>query len=424
MTKRSFKSELGEIKQFHDRPNRIKTRTAFLAVLSSFALSLSTPVAVLSATTAGDPNQALTKPPSGSNSKPDCILLEGTVSDEVYPQLERRVNELVDIALKRQTDNDLLNSKGKHFNGGLSIAWAGARDILELLTEYKGFEQSSEAGDIVLGEKLKLKSKGSADYAKQLRKDQTERDLFTALMQVAEGLGCTDNEEGKAALDQGVGHLTAIVGEEESQKTVKIMKDWCAAIQIGPTIFAGHPLSIIETEQESKTVLDASMKNDPVIADIKHVIHKYFNGRSNIARVTAKVVNFTLSVTGYSPTVISPVSQLAWTAYIATQGGPEEAKLLKEVYLAKCFDSRYTTLNACATLAVNSHNKAVLTKNPSLLAVSEWMMDRASETHKMQFAAKPVLQSTNVSAPTTEMSNSPKSEGTIVEASSSNEASN
>src|SRR5271154_5393703 len=33
-----------------------------------------------------------------------------------------------------------------------SLLWAGTRDLLEPLTEFKGFEQSSEAGDIFLGE--------------------------------------------------------------------------------------------------------------------------------------------------------------------------------------------------------------------------------------------------------------------------------
>jgi hypothetical protein len=397
---------------------------AFIAILSSSVLSVGMPLTALPANT---PSGAEVQPPPVSSSKPACILLEGTVSDEVYPQLERRVSELFEIALQRQTDNDLLNSKGKHFNAIWSRAYAGSKDILELLTEYKGFEQSSEAGDIVLGERLKLKSKSSAEYAKQLKRDQTERDLFTAMMQIAEGLGCSDSDQSKTAIDQGLDRMNALVGEEESQKTLKIMKDWCAAVQIRPSIFDAHPLTILETEQESKAVLDAAMKTDPVVGEIKHTVHKYFNGRSNLARVTAKVVNFTLSVTGYSPTVISPVSQVAWTVYIATQGGPEEAKLLKEVYLAKCFDSRFTTLSADATLAVNSHNKAVLTKNPSLLAVSEWLVDRASETHKMPIATKAIVESSNDSGlPKESQDSSSASEvkASMAKASSSENASN
>jgi hypothetical protein len=293
-------------------PRCINIIIGILAVLGSSGLSIAMPASVRSETLPFIGTQAQAqRATANSDRKFDCILLQGAISDEIYPRLERRANELVDIALQRQTDADVLNKKGKHFNGTVSLAWAGARDILELLTEYKGFEQSSEAGDIILGEKLKIKSKGSADYAKQLRRDQIERDVFAAIMEMAEGLGCADS------------------GQSKSEK----------------------------------------------------------------------VVNFSLSVTGYSPTVISPVSQIAWAMYIATQGGPEEAKLLQEIYLGKRFESRYKTLDACADLAVNGHNNAVITKNPALLAVSEWMIDRASEVHKMPIAAKPIIQSTNLSPP-------------------------
>jgi hypothetical protein len=106
--------------------------------------------------------------------KDRSILLRGAVSEQVYPQLEKRSNELIEIAFDRQADAGLLTQKGKHFHNPLSVAWAGTRDVMELLTEYKGFEQSSEAGDIILGEKLKIKSRGSADYANQLKRDRIQ----------------------------------------------------------------------------------------------------------------------------------------------------------------------------------------------------------------------------------------------------------
>jgi len=382
-------------------PPRINIIMGILALLGSFALSIAMPVSVCGETIPFSDDQTEGQQPApDANVKHNCILLKGSISDEIYPRLEKRVNELIDIAFERQADADVLNKRGKHFHGPVSLVWAGTRDLLELLTEYKGFEQSSEAGDIILGEKLKIKSKGSADYAKQLRKDQIERDVFAAIMQVAEGLGCSDGGQSKSEIDQGLNLMIGLVGEEASKKTMTIMKDWCAAIKIDPSTFDAKQMSLLDTEQESRAVVDALMKTDPIVGEIRQIVHKRFNGRSNLARVTAKVVNFSLSVTGYSPTVISPVSQIAWTIYIATQGGPEEAKLLQEVYFGKRFESRYKTLDACADLAVNGHNCAVLTKNPTLLAVSEWMIDRASEVHKMPIAAKPVIESTNRTVPT------------------------
>ncbi|CAM6006238.1 unnamed protein product [Sphagnum balticum] len=339
---------------------------------------------------------------SNSDKQKSCIRLEAAISDENYPRLEARTNQLIDLALKRRTDNDVLTKKGKHFHGPLAVAWAKSRDILELLTEFEGFEQSSEAGDVILDEKLKIKSKGSADYATQLRKDKIERDVYTAIMQVAEGLGCPDSARAQSELDQGTEFMKSLVGQEETEKTLVIMKDWCSAIKIDESTFEAKPMSVLETEMQSRAVVDALMKTDPVIDDIRQTVHKRYNRRSNLARVTAKVVNFGLSVTEYSPTIVSPISQVAWTAYIATQGGPEEAKLLQEVYFGKRFESRFKTLDTCADLAVNGHNNAIMTKNPALLAVSEWMIDRANEVHKMPIAAKPI-QSASLPTPAVEI---------------------
>jgi hypothetical protein len=212
----------------------------------------------------------------------------------------------------------------------------------------------------------------------------------TAILQLAEGLGRLEESNQKvqanSQIDKGMERLKSLVGDEEADKTFQSLKQWCSSINVDKSIFASEPMDIIETESLARGLTDNLMRTDPVIADIRSTVHKRFNGRSNIARVTAKVVNFSLSITGYSPTVLAPVSQLAC---IATQGGPEEAKLLQEIYLGERFESRLKTLDACAKLAVNSHFRAQTTKNPALLAVSEWMIDQASIVHRMPVATKP-----------------------------------
>jgi hypothetical protein len=52
-------------------------------------------------------------------------------------------------------------------------------------------------------------------------------------------------------------------------------------------------------------------------------------------------------------------------------GGPEQCKLLKELYLDKRFESRWKVLNEEAHLAVDNYQVAVLTRNPVLLACAE-----------------------------------------------------
>ncbi len=309
------------------------------------------------------------------NPPPSRMVLQGLISTDHYLLLEQRVTELVDIANQRRADSAQLAARHDHFGKLSQRAFAAGKDLLELATEYRGFEQSSEAADVILDEKLRLKSKSACDWAKQVRRDRLERDIFASMMQISLGIGSSDPVEGKQIIAQGLDKLKLIVGEEEAQKTLNILQDWCSAIKIDETCYNTKPWNILEAEDKSKSVLDIAMKNDPVVSEIKGRLHRY-NGRSKFARATAKVVNTSLSIAGLSPTFISPAAQVAWAVYIATQGGPEEAKLLKEVYLGRRFESRFNIWNERATLAVNSYNMALVTKNPALLSVSEYMLKR------------------------------------------------
>jgi hypothetical protein len=312
-----------------------------------------------------------------AGSAPDFVLHGSVESVGQFPKLSQRINNLVELAVDRSSDKQVLDSRHHHFSKPTQCAFAATKDLAELATEYKGFEQSSEAADIILGEKLKLKSKSACEFAKQQRRDNAERLIYASLIQLAEGLGSVESAHSIEEIKQGVDKLASLVGPEEAGKTQDALQEWCAAQKLNASIDLAQPLSILEIEQRSKSIMNIAMNNDAMVADIKKRLHKY-NGRSSLARFTAKFLNSTLSIAGYSPSIISPAAQVAWGAYICTQGGPEESKLLKEIYLAKRFESRWTTLNDRAKLALNSYNYAVATKNTALLSVAECVISDMS----------------------------------------------
>jgi len=301
----------------------------------------------------------------------------GVVSVDQFPKLDQEVTRLVDLATNRRQGTTELDSRHKHFSKATQRAYAAGKDLAELATAYKGFEQSSEAADVILGEKLKLKNKSACDFAKQALNDSTERDIFTSLMQLAQAIGQGNVSQGNASMEQGINKLAPMIGKEEAEKTRQTLTEWCSTIKVDPSVYDRQPLSILDIDKQSKSLIDSAMSHDPVVADIKKRLHK-FNGRSRIARATGKFLNTSLSLAGYTPTIISPAAQVAWGVYLCTQGGPEEAKLLKEVYLSKRFESRWTTLNDRAKLALNSYNYALITKNPALLSVSDYVMNEMS----------------------------------------------
>jgi hypothetical protein len=314
------------------------------------------------------------------------------------PALDEQIDKLVEDAVVEAGNKKLLEEKEHHYNKFVQVAVASSKDIAELATSYKGFEQSSEAADVVLEEKIKLKSRASVAYAKQHQRDLLHAKVVASMMQIALARGLKDQSEGKAAEAEAVTQLTGLVGADKTAKTVALVNEWCEHCQDNLAPDSQPIVGPIKMKSESDKIMKTAMASDEIVGEIKGKLHKY-NGRSNLARATAKVVNTTLSLAAFTPTFISPAAQVAWCAYIVTQGGPEESKLLKEVYLAKRFESRWQMLNEEANLALNSYNTGIYTHNPTLLAFSQFLISRMGEPVPADAAAE--APATKASATTT-----------------------
>jgi hypothetical protein len=120
-------------------------------------------------------------------------------------------------------------------------------------------------------------------------------------------------------------------------------------------------------------ILASALEDDSVVKSIEDRLHKY-NRHSNFSRATSKFVNTTLSIVAFTPTFASPAAQAAQFVYVACTGGPEEKKLLKEVYLDRCFESRFNRINQESGLVVNSYNNAIMTNNKALFCCSDLIM--------------------------------------------------
>ena len=63
--------------------------------------------------------------------------------------------------------------------------------------------------------------------------------------------------------------------------------------------------------------------------------------------------------------------ELINAGYIMATGGPEENKLVKELYYDKRVESRYRVINEETTLALTQYQAAIHTRNPALLMCCE-----------------------------------------------------
>lgn len=316
-------------------------------------------------------------PPTGVEVQkldPEHVRVNIEISQTQLVAPTRRLEDLVSVALERDEHAQMLNKKaGTKHQGARKVA-RRLKSMAQFMTAYQGFESSSEAADVILQEKLKLKHQHAIEYVRQKKLDELHVRLFAGMMQLAQGLGLENEQKRAKSIALGMSELEKLVGKEEADKTLALMTAWSEnAKTLPPTAFARDHWDVMETQTKADDVLKTALKDDSVVKQIETRLHK-FNKKSNFARASAKIVNTTLSIVMLSPTIISPAAQMAQLAFVALTGGPEEEKLLKEVYLDRCFESRFKRLSTESSLAIHNYNMALLTKNPSLMLCSEAMM--------------------------------------------------
>lgn len=284
-----------------------------------------------------------------------------------------RIDTLMDAALQNDPETARLDRAVKHFQSRSQRAVAQTKDTVDYVVPYRGFGVSSEAGDIILGEKLKLKSRAAAEFAKQKHIDELHYKVVANVMQIAMGLGMTDKMKGAAAADSGLGSLKELVGEEEAEETYTLLQSWKEDLNVPDSVYQQGAWEVSAKETKLKTVMKDALDTDPIMQEVTRQLHKY-NHRSKFARTSAHVIETTLGVAALTPDLVGPAAKAALVAFVMSTGGPEQCKLLKELYLDKRLESRAKALNEQAHLALDNYQVALLTHNPVLLACAESMV--------------------------------------------------
>jgi hypothetical protein len=300
--------------------------------------------------------------------------------------IANRVDQLLDTALERDPQTKVLNQAVSHYRTKTQVVVAEAKDTADYLIPYRGFGPSSEAGDIILDEQVKLKSRASAEYAKQRHIDDTHIKVVSNMMQVAMGMGNPDKTKGAQSLADGYATLKELVGAEEADRTLSMLKSWMLELDVPATIYSQGAWDVKERQDKLKTVLSTALEQDAVLHEITKRVHKY-NHKSKFARASAHIVESVLGAASLTPTFVGPAAKTALVAFVMATGGPESCKLLKELYLDKRFESRWKVLNEEAHMALENYHIAMLTHNPVLLACSESLIDQMAgeETVKTVF---------------------------------------
>lgn len=281
------------------------------------------------------------------------------------------VDELVNMAHLKHPRTETLDNKVKTYKSAHRKALAKSLDALNYVFGYRGSTPSSEMGDVILEEKKKLKSKGSAEWLSQQHKDEVELAVVATAMDLAAALGgsFSDADEDKQQATIAYNSLKELVGDDLARKTVLEFRSWS---RNPATIKAmdGKVWSISQRQEKQKAIMQICKDTDPVIKDVVAAVHKY-NGHGKLYLATARTIKTSLGIASMSPTVVAPASQIALFFYTMATGGDEEDKMLREIYLDKRLASRSTVISEKSHLALDRYQLGKLTKNPILMTYCE-----------------------------------------------------
>jgi hypothetical protein len=305
--------------------------------------------------------------------QPQKELTGSICSADPYAHVSNQMDKLLETALERDENAKVIDMKVAHYRKKSQIVIAESKDAIDYMIPYRGFGPSAEAGDIILGEKLKLKSRASAEFARQKNIDETHLKVTTCMFQVAMGLGMADAERGGEIVESGMKSLKELVGDEQAEATMKMLAQFKENFEVPDSVYEQKIWDVAQKQTKQKQIFQASLEEDPVVKEIKKRIHKY-NRKSKLSMLTSQVLQTGLGVAALTPSFIGPGAKVALLTYVMATGGPESCKLLKELYLDKRFESRCKVIGEEAHMAIDNYQIALMTRNPVLLACSESLL--------------------------------------------------
>lgn len=340
---------------------------------SGWAVPIDGPLSLLSRNTSRvTQKQNLAVQPQASIEQPK--ELTGSISTaDPYQHVGTQIDRLLETALERDEKTKSIDMAVSHYRKKSQIVIAETKDAFDYMIPYRGFGPSAEAGDIILGEKLKMKSRASAEFARQKNIDETHLKVTTCMFQMAMGIGMQDRGRGQEITDAGIKSLRELVGEEEAEKTVKMLTGFQENFAVPESVYEQKIWDVAQKQTKQNQIFKASIEEDPVVKEIKKRVHKY-NHKSRLSMVTSQVVQTGLGIAALTPSFIGPGAKVALLSYVMATGGPESCKLLKELYLDKRFESRCKVIGEEAHMAIDNYQIALMTRNPVLLACSESLL--------------------------------------------------
>jgi hypothetical protein len=260
-------------------------------------------------------------------------------------------------------DADVAETVQKKNVSVLRKAGLKGKSLANFVFDLRGFDWSKEGANAIADKNIDPKNEAAKEYLIRKKCDEQEIQKTALMMQMAMYM---DNDPKKA--NQALLILGKVIGTPQAEGIYGAIKQ-----------LQGEDLNIddgrLELDFDQKRtavgrILEKTANTDFVLTDVSKRLSKY-NHRSKFIQISAKVVYSGLGLATFTPTLVAPIAEAALLSFMMASGGPEQDKLLKEIYLGKIMQSRCNVLNEKAHMVVESMDMALLSKNKRLLATTK-----------------------------------------------------
>jgi len=300
------------------------------------------------------------------------VALQGSATyTEVNAKFGERLHQLTKSALEQNQQYQKTVKAVDHYRTKVQRTLRVTKDAVNYVYPYRGFSMSMEGSRVILDEKQKLNNLCIAELTKQRYWDEMHPKIIAQIMQMAQGLGMEKSELADEAVQKGFTGLKNLTNAEIAEETLKELSEWKNQLNIPEPVFQQTAWDVESTERIYQKALKISADGDPLIHQVFKTVKKYDHGK--LANMTASAIEANLSAL----TILSgnPLASLAAeganTAFVMTTGGPEENKILKELYFGRRLEIRRKRINDETQLALTNYQKALLTHNAPQLLMSE-----------------------------------------------------
>ena len=176
------------------------------------------------------------------------------------------------------------------------------------------------------------------------------------MLQMASELGSASKTPSQTKSENTVSEfrkLSDLIGSKNAALMLEAF-----AKETGTKSVVAGPITSDNFEQRAviqRRLIAMSLHSDEIYQDISKQLHHY-SDKSKGQRNATKVAYCTFTVAGFVPTIIAPLSSTAMVTTMFANGGPEQDKLLKEIYLGKLLERRRALVTEEITTALKPTN--------------------------------------------------------------------